>query len=85
MSGAEHQRDAEVTEEEDTDRPAPTWQLAMDTGDAAATHGGIAVTGVYTDNSTTVLPPEVLRAAADTDTPPGIGKQPAACHRKLIR
>ncbi|WJY41550.1 FxSxx-COOH system tetratricopeptide repeat protein [Streptomyces sp. P9-2B-2] len=76
MSGAEHQRDVDDTEEEGADRPAPTWQLAMDTGDAVATHGGIAVTGVYTDNSTTVLPPEVLQAAADTDAPSGIGNLP---------
>ncbi|MGW2273660.1 tetratricopeptide repeat protein [Streptomyces yangpuensis] len=43
-------------------------------GNATAANGGIAVTGVYHDNSSVQLPPEALRPPAEVDAPPGLDK-----------
>jgi tetratricopeptide (TPR) repeat protein len=55
---------------------AVSWQAAWSTGNATASGGGTAVSGVYNDNSTTVLPAEVSRAAAETAAPAGLDSFP---------
>ncbi|MGW7529983.1 FxSxx-COOH system tetratricopeptide repeat protein [Streptomyces sp. NPDC054783] len=54
--------------------PGGTWQEVFQSGNATATGGGIAVSGIYT--STVQLPPEALRQPADVDAPPGLDDLP---------
>ncbi len=61
-------------------QPAPTgspggyWQEALHTGDATADAGGIAVSGIF--NSNVVLPPDVVRPAAEVDACEGLNDLP---------
>jgi tetratricopeptide (TPR) repeat protein len=45
-------------------------------GNAVADNGGIAVSGIYNDHSSVLLPPEVLRAAAKVKAPRGMDDLP---------
>ncbi|WP_200308277.1 NB-ARC domain-containing protein, partial [Streptomyces adelaidensis] len=66
----------------DTARPpaAPgagaTWQEVLYSGNPTATNGGIAVSGIYTDNSSVTLPPQALRPPAEVDAPAGLDALP---------
>lgn len=56
--------------------PPPSAQQVTGSGDAVADNGGIAVTGIYNDNSSVLLPPEVLRSAAKVKAPRGMNDLP---------
>ncbi|MDF6020951.1 FxSxx-COOH system tetratricopeptide repeat protein [Streptomyces sp. JH34] len=56
--------------------PTSAVQSVVDSGAVTATGGGTAVSGIYNDNSTVVLPPEILRAAAETNAPAGMDNVP---------
>ncbi|MFF5448770.1 tetratricopeptide repeat protein [Streptomyces sp. NPDC012888] len=51
-------------------------QQVSGTGNATASNGGIAVTGIYNDHSSVVLPPEALRPAAEVRARPGLDNLP---------
>ncbi|WP_189757333.1 tetratricopeptide repeat protein [Streptomyces eurythermus] len=54
--------------------PGGTWQEVLRSGDATATGGGIAVSGIY--NSTVHLPPGELRAPAEVEARAGLDDLP---------
>lgn len=54
----------------------PAVQQVTGSGNAFADNGGIAVTGIYNDHSSVLLPPEVLRAAAKVKAPRGMDDLP---------
>ncbi|MDY0809987.1 tetratricopeptide repeat protein [Kitasatospora purpeofusca] len=56
--------------------PSPPFQQVTGSGNAVADHGGIAVSGIYNDHSSVLLPPEVLRAAAKVKAPRGMDDLP---------
>ncbi|MGA4848071.1 tetratricopeptide repeat protein [Streptomyces sp. G5(2025)] len=51
-------------------------QQVSGSGNATATNGGIAVTGIYNDHSSVVLPPEAVIPAGGVDTRPGLDNLP---------
>ncbi|MBH5337687.1 tetratricopeptide repeat protein [Streptomyces pactum] len=54
---------------------APAQQVSG-SGHATATHGGIAVTGIYNDHSSVVLPPEAVRPVGEVKARPGLDNLP---------
>ncbi|MCM2391875.1 tetratricopeptide repeat protein [Streptomyces albipurpureus] len=79
MDETEHHRAAEAGGEELSGGPAaaaPPWQTVINSGPATATGGGTAVSGIYNDHSTTILPPDALTAAAQTEAPAGLDNLP---------
>ncbi|WP_371614234.1 tetratricopeptide repeat protein [Streptomyces sp. NBC_00454] len=56
--------------------PDPSVQQVTGSGNAVADNGGIAVTGIYNDHSSVLLPPEVLRSAAKVKAPRGMNDLP---------
>ncbi|MFD0265332.1 tetratricopeptide repeat protein [Streptomyces sp. NPDC127106] len=56
--------------------PPTSVQQVAGSGNAFAYNGGIAVTGIYNDNSSVLLPPEVLRSAAKVKAPRGMNDLP---------
>ncbi|WKV70143.1 tetratricopeptide repeat protein [Streptomyces sp. PCS3-D2] len=55
---------------------SPPAQQVTGSGNAVADNGGIAVSGIYNDHSSVLLPPEVLRAAAKVKAPRGMDDLP---------
>ncbi|MEV6551123.1 tetratricopeptide repeat protein [Streptomyces sp. NPDC051597] len=51
-------------------------QQVSGSGNAIAANGGIAVTGIYNDHSSVVLPPEAVRPAAELKARPGLDNLP---------
>ncbi|MEV7525395.1 tetratricopeptide repeat protein [Streptomyces sp. NPDC091371] len=51
-------------------------QQVSGSGNATATNGGIAVTGIYNDHSTVVLPPEAVAPAGSVKARPGLDNLP---------
>ncbi|MEU4264576.1 tetratricopeptide repeat protein [Streptomyces argenteolus] len=51
-------------------------QQVSGSGNANATHGGIAVTGIYNDHSSVVLPPEAVRPVSEVKARPGLDNLP---------
>ncbi|MER7109852.1 tetratricopeptide repeat protein [Streptomyces sp. NPDC000229] len=56
--------------------PVNPVQQVAGSGNATATHGGIAVTGIYNDHSTVVLPPEAVAPAGGVEARPGLDNLP---------
>ncbi|MEV6572922.1 tetratricopeptide repeat protein [Streptomyces sp. NPDC051577] len=56
--------------------PVDPVQQVSASGNATATNGGIAVTGIYNDHSTVVLPPEAVVPAGDVRSRPGLDNLP---------
>ncbi|MGW6521679.1 tetratricopeptide repeat protein, partial [Streptomyces sp. NPDC054962] len=54
--------------------PEGTWQEVFGSGNATATDGGIAVSGIY--NPTVQLPPEALIPTDEVQAPPGLDNLP---------
>ncbi|MFF4442397.1 FxSxx-COOH system tetratricopeptide repeat protein, partial [Streptomyces sp. NPDC001621] len=54
--------------------PGGSWQEVFHSGNATATDGGTAVSGIY--NATVHLPPEALRPPAEVDAPAGLDDLP---------
>ncbi|MFF4172457.1 tetratricopeptide repeat protein [Streptomyces sp. NPDC001744] len=54
----------------------PPAQQVSGTGNANATHGGIAVSGIYNDHSSVVLPPEAVRPVGEVRARPGLDNLP---------
>ncbi|WP_416978811.1 FxSxx-COOH system tetratricopeptide repeat protein [Streptomyces sp. T028] len=53
-----------------------TWQEVFHSGNATASNGGTAVSGIYNDNSSVSLPPGALRPPAEVDAPAGLDDLP---------
>lgn len=51
-------------------------QQVSGSGNANATHGGIAVSGIYNDHSSVVLPPEAVRPVGEVRARPGMDNLP---------
>ncbi|MBT2468712.1 tetratricopeptide repeat protein [Streptomyces sp. ISL-66] len=51
-------------------------QQVSGSGNATATNGGIAVTGIYNDHSTVMLPPEAVAPAGSVKARPGLDNLP---------
>ncbi|MFE5512054.1 tetratricopeptide repeat protein [Streptomyces sp. NPDC056529] len=51
-------------------------QRVTGSGNASATHGGIAVTGIYHAHSGVVLPPEAMRPVSEVKARPGLDNPP---------
>lgn len=56
--------------------PVNPAQQVSGSGNATATNGGIAVTGIYNDHSTVMLPPEALAPAGSVKARPGLDNLP---------
>jgi tetratricopeptide (TPR) repeat protein len=56
--------------------PVNPLQQVSGSGNATATNGGIAVTGIYNDHSTVVLPPEAVAPAGGVRARPGLDNLP---------
>ncbi|MEU7074081.1 tetratricopeptide repeat protein [Streptomyces narbonensis] len=54
----------------------PPAQQVSGSGSANATHGGIAVSGIYNDHSSVVLPPEAVRPVGEVRARPGLNNLP---------
>ncbi|MFE1546350.1 tetratricopeptide repeat protein [Streptomyces sp. NPDC058718] len=54
----------------------PPAQQVSGSGNAHATHGGIAVSGIYNDHSSLVLPPEAVRPVGEVRARPGLNNLP---------
>lgn len=54
----------------------PAGQWVTGSGNAFATNGGIAVTGIYNDHTRVVLPPEAVRPVTEVGARPGLDNLP---------
>ncbi|MFI8826209.1 tetratricopeptide repeat protein [Streptomyces sp. NPDC053431] len=54
----------------------PPGQQVTHSGNATATNGGIAVTGIYNDHSSVVLPSDAVRPVAEVKARPGLDNLP---------
>ncbi|MEU6124156.1 tetratricopeptide repeat protein [Streptomyces sp. NPDC047123] len=74
-SAARHVSDRHVPDQQVSDGQVSDQQVSG-SGNATASNGGIAVSGIYNDHSSVVLPPEAVRPVSDVRARPGLDNLP---------